>query len=130
MHPHSYIWALLLKSVVIAEPEGKHNLGRSFVLHLLCLRSLSIFSLLFSLAISSFQPRLQMWLNLLPWTVDDEQGHQLEVFKDVSVGWGWALVFGKEKLEIMPWTVTMKVVSDCINRLENRSERLRMNKHI
>lgn len=32
MHSHSYIWAWLLKSVVIAQPEGKHNLGQSFVL--------------------------------------------------------------------------------------------------
>jgi hypothetical protein len=43
-----------------------------------------------------------MWFNLLPWTVvDDGQGYQLEVFKDVSVGWGWALVLDKQKMEIL-----------------------------
>lgn len=110
MHPHSYIWALLLKSVVIAEPEGKHNLGRSFVLQ--SPLSAEPFNLLFIVLPCNlfFSTPLQMWFNLPPWTVDEEQGHQLEVFKDVSVGWGWALVSGKEKIEIMPCTVNMQVV--------------------
>lgn len=56
----------------------------------------------YNLFFSTPRLRLQMWFNLLLWTaVDDGQGHQLEVFKDVSVEWGWALILGKENMEIV-----------------------------
>lgn len=94
LHPDvlspSDIWPLLLKPVVIAETKGKHNLGRAFVLQLL--RLWGLFNLRFivlgyNLFFSTPRLSLQMWFNLLPWTVlGDGQGHQLQVFKVVCGG--------------------------------------------
>lgn len=94
LHPDvlspSDIWALLLKPVVIAETKGKTQPGSS-----LCspappsvgLFNLRFIVLRYNLFFSTPRLSLQMWFNLLPWTVlGDGQGHQLEVFKVVL--WG------------------------------------------
>lgn len=89
--------------MVIAETKEKHNLGRAFVLQLLRLWglfNLRVIVLGYNLFLSTPRLSLQMWFNLLPWTVlGDGQGHQLEVFKVVcggGLGMGISLWQGKD----------------------------------
>lgn len=102
--------------------KGKHNLCSVFACSFLCLKSLSIFALLFSFIISlcsTPQLSLQMWLEsaCLKLAVVAAK-HTSYKFPRVSAWWGAGLVLvtGKERIEAKSCAVSTHCWHDSMRR--------------